>query len=156
MNEGRLGPNHVQNGAKTMELQILSGLDHADKAFVRDRMIEFNLKHFPEELHGRYQEVNLFLKNTDGRIYGGIVGEICWNWIEIHLLFVEENLRKSGYGTRLLSEAEKIAREKKCDFMKLDTLSFQALDFYKQQGFEVYGAIHNAGGHTHYYLKKDL
>jgi GNAT superfamily N-acetyltransferase len=96
------------------------------------------------------------LKNADGQIYGGIVGEICWNWLEIHYLFVDKELRKLGYGKKLLSEAEKIAKEKKCDFIKLDTLSFQALDFYIKQGFKVFGAIQNAGSHTHYYLKKDI
>ncbi|MGV2787448.1 GNAT family N-acetyltransferase, partial [Clostridium perfringens] len=67
-----------------------------------------------------------------------------------------EPYRKSGYGAKLLNEAEKIAIEKQCEFAKLDTLSFQALDFYINQGYEVYGKIENAGRHTHYYLKKEL
>ncbi len=139
-----------------MKLNITNEINSADKSFVRDKMIEFNLKHFPDDLKGRYQEVNLFLKNFDGQIYGGIVGEICWNWLEVHYLFIDEDLRKQGYGKNLLSEAEKVAKEKKCDFIKLDTLSFQALDFYIKQGFEVFGAIQNAGRHTHYYLKKNI
>jgi hypothetical protein len=36
-----------------------------------------------------------------------------------------------------------LAKEKKCDFIKLDTLSFKAIDFYKKRGFEVFGTIHN-------------
>lgn len=128
----------------------------ADLNYVRNQMIKYNLKHFPDDLKGRYQEVNLLLRNADGQILGGIVGEICWNWLEIHYLFVDEPFRKSGYGTKLLHEAEKIAKEKQCEFVKLDTLSFQALDFYIKQGYEVYGKIENAGRHTHYYMKKNI
>lgn len=128
----------------------------ADINYVRNQMINYNLKHFPDDLKGRYEEVNLLLRNADGQILGGIVGEICWNWLEIHYLFVDEPFRKSGYGTKLLNEAEKIAKEKQCEFVKLDTLSFQALDFYIKQGYEVYGQIENAGRHTHYYMKKDI
>lgn len=139
-----------------MDLYLSNELNNNDKNYVRNKMIEFNLKHFPDDLKGRYQEVNLYVKNADGQIFGGIVSEICWNWMEVHYLFVNEQLRKLGYGKKLLHEAEKIAKEKACDFIKLDTLSFQALDFYKKQGFEVYGEIQNAGRHTHYYLKKDI
>lgn len=32
-------------------------------------------------------------------------------------------------------EIEQIDLEKKCDFIKVDTLSFQALDFYRKHGF---------------------
>ncbi|MGC6585590.1 GNAT family N-acetyltransferase [Paenibacillus sp. Dod16] len=128
----------------------------ADINYVRNQMIKYNLKHFPDDLKGRYEEVNLLLRNADDQILGGIVGEICWNWLEIHYLFVDEPFRKSGYGTKLLNEAEKIAKEKQCEFVKLDTLSFQALDFYIKQGYEVYGQIENAGRHTHYYMKKDI
>ncbi|RAR43649.1 N-acetyltransferase [Paenibacillus sp. MDMC362] len=128
----------------------------ADLNYVRNEMIKYNLKHFPDDLKGRYQEVNLLLRNADDQIMGGIVGEICWNWLEIHYLFVDEPFRKSGYGTKLLREAEKLAIDKQCEFVKLDTLSFQALDFYIKQGYEVYGQIENAGRHTHYYMKKDI
>ncbi|OMF67037.1 GNAT family N-acetyltransferase [Paenibacillus glucanolyticus] len=130
--------------------------DSGDNNYVRNQMIEFNLKHFPDDLKGRYQEINLLLRNADGEILGGIVGEICWNWLEIHYLFVDVRFRKSGYGAKLLSEVENMAREKQCEFVKLDTLSFQALDFYIKQGYEIYGKIENAGRHTHYYIKKDL
>lgn len=139
-----------------MELYISNELNSNDKTYVINKMIEFNLMHFPDDLKGRYQVINLFLKDADGQIYGGLVGEICWNWLEVHYLFVDEDLRRLGYGKKLLLEAENLAKEKRCEFIKLDTLSFQALDFYKKQGFEVFGTIQNAGRHTHYYLKKDI
>ncbi|OMF23484.1 GNAT family N-acetyltransferase [Paenibacillus sp. FSL H8-0548] len=139
-----------------MELYISHEPNKTDKEYVINKMIEFNLQHFPDDLKGRYQVVNLFLKDTNGEIYGGLVGEICWNWMEVHYLFVELDQRKLGYGKAILAEAEKLAKEKKCDFIKLDTLSFQALDFYKKQGYEVFGTLQNAGGHSHYYLKKDI
>ena len=70
---------------------------------------------------------------------------------------VDENIRKFGYGSKLLSEIEQIELEKKCDFIKVDTLSFQALDFYEKNGYTVFGSIDNVGREfTHYYLKKDL
>lgn len=112
--------------------------------------------HFPDDLKGRYQKLNLQLVNAEGEIFGGIVGEFCWNWLEIQYLFVESEHRKLGYGRALLREAEKIAKNKKCDFIKLDTLSFQALGFYLKEGFHIFGTLENAGGHTHYYLKKDI
>ncbi|WP_214629233.1 GNAT family N-acetyltransferase [Paenibacillus agaridevorans] len=139
-----------------MELKICDETNNTDKSYVVNKMIEFNLKHFPDDLKGRYEVVNLYLKDVDGNIYGGLVGEICWNWLEVQYLFIDDAYRKFGYGKKLLSEAEKIAKEKMCDFIKLDTLSFQAFDFYKKQGFAVFGTIHNAGRHTHYYLKKEI
>ncbi|MCR2806996.1 GNAT family N-acetyltransferase [Paenibacillus soyae] len=139
-----------------MELQIYEETENEGKSYVVNQMIAFNLKHFPEHLRGRYQPVQLSLRDADGNLFGGLVGEMCWNWLEVQYLFVDEAYRKSGYGTKLLSKAEEIAIERRCDFIKLDTLSFQAIDFYKRQGFEVFGTIPNAGGHTHYYLKKDI
>nr|WP_035119863.1 GNAT family N-acetyltransferase [Cohnella panacarvi] len=135
---------------------ILNNVDPINKDYVSNKMIEFNLQHFPENLRGRYQELNLQLVTEGGPIIGGIVGEFCWNWLEIHYLFVEPEHRKLGYGRALLREAETMAQEKECDFIKLDTLSFQALDFYLKEGFQIYGTIENAGRHTHYYLKKDI
>lgn len=140
-----------------MSFHITHELNEKDKQYINDELYRFNLKHFPVEFRGRYEEINLFLKDENGTVRGGILAEVCWNWLEIHTLMIDEDIRKSGYGTTLLSEVEKIALEKACDFIKVDTLSFQALDFYEKNGYQVFGSIDNVGKeYKHYYLKKDL
>ena len=140
-----------------MSIRIIKELESKDKQYINDELYKFNLRHFPDDLNGRYEEVCLFLKDDDGTVRGGILSEICWNWLEIHTFMIDEDLRKSGYGTKLITELEKIALEKECDFIKVDTLSFQALDFYKKNGYQVFGSLDNVGREfKHYYLKKDL
>lgn len=140
-----------------MTLHISKELNKNDKQYIDDELYRFNLKHFPKDLGGRYEEINLFLKDDNGNVRGGILSAVCWNWLEIYNVILDEDIRHSGYGTKLLSELEKIALDKKCDFIKVDTLSFQALDFYKKNGYQVFGSIDNVGrDFEHYYLKKDL
>ncbi|MBO1578576.1 N-acetyltransferase [Bacillus sp. XF8] len=140
-----------------MDLHITKELSGTDKNYINNQLYEYNLKHFPVDLRGRYQEIHLFLKDENSKIHGGILGEICWNWLEIHTFMIDEDIRQLGYGTKLLLEIEQIALEKNCDFIKVDTLSFQALDFYKKHGYQVFGVLDNVGrDFKHYYLKKDL
>ncbi|WP_233569804.1 GNAT family N-acetyltransferase [Falsibacillus albus] len=138
-------------------IQMVKEVNAKDKGHIHDMLYQFNLKHFPEDLRGRYEEINIFLKGDDGAVLGGILGEICWNWLEIHTLILEEEMRKHGFGTKLLVAIEQVAKEKECNFIKVDTLSFQALDFYQKNGYEVYGTLDGVGrDFQHYYLKKDL
>lgn len=140
-----------------MRLQITSEINKADKQTVENALYTFNLKHFPVDLRGRYEEINLYLKDENGIVRGGILAEVCWNWLEIHTFMIDEDIRKTGFGTKLLEEIETIALDKECDFIKVDTLSFQALGFYEKNGYQVYGSIDNVGrDFEHYYLKKDL
>ncbi|MGX2959601.1 GNAT family N-acetyltransferase [Peribacillus sp. JNUCC 23] len=140
-----------------MSLHITKELNTKDKQYIDDELYKFNLKHFPEDLGGRYEEISLFVKDENGIVRGGILGAICWNWLEIHSLLLDEDIRKIGYGTKLLLEIENIALEKQCDFIKVDTLSFQALGFYEKNGYKVFGSIDNVGrDYKHYYLKKEL
>ena len=140
-----------------MNYQIRRETNQDAKNYISNGLFNYNSAHFPEDLKGRYEQIQLVLQDDNGAIRGGLFGEVCWNWLEIHSLFIDEELRKFGYGTKLLLEIEQIAVEKKCDFIKVDTLSFQALDFYEKQGYEVFGTIDNVGRHfQHYYLKKDL
>jgi GNAT superfamily N-acetyltransferase len=140
-----------------MTLEISKEFDKKAKQYIDDELYKYNLKHFPKDLGGRYEEICLFLKDDKGNVRGGILSEICWNWLEIHTFILDEDIRKSGFGTKLLVEIEKIAIEKECDFIKVDTLSFQALDFYQKNGYQVFGSLENVGrDYKHYYLKKDL
>ncbi|UPO90313.1 GNAT family N-acetyltransferase [Niallia sp. Man26] len=140
-----------------MTLQITREVNKKDKQYIEEALYKYNLSHFPKDLGGRYEEICLFLKDDKGTVRGGILSEVCWNWLEIHTFMIDEDMRKSGYGTKLLAEVEKIAVEKDCDFIKVDTLSFQALGFYEKNGYQVYGTLDNVGReHKHYYLKKEL
>ncbi|MCZ8537083.1 GNAT family N-acetyltransferase [Paenisporosarcina quisquiliarum] len=140
-----------------MSYHITRENNNEQKEYVNNQLFYYNLAHFPEDLRGRYEQISLFLKDENGLVRGGLLGEVCWNWLEIHTLMVDEDIREFGYGSKLLSEIEQIALEKKCDFIKVDTLSFQALDFYEKNGYQVFGSIDNVGREfKHYYLKKDL
>lgn len=122
--------------------------------YVRNKLIEFNSKHAP---NGIYEEINLCLKDGKEEIIAGLNSAICWNWMEIDVLWVDDDYRGHGFGKRLLEEAEQIARAKNCTFIKLNTFSFQAPEFYKKYGYKVIATIENAPlGSKHYYYKKDL
>ncbi|MBT2680708.1 GNAT family N-acetyltransferase [Bacillus sp. ISL-35] len=140
-----------------MKYHITKELNESYKNHINHKLYEYNLSHFPEDLRGRYKELNFVLLDEGGNVRGGILGEVCWNWLEIHTLMIDEDIRGLGYGTKLLAEMERAALDSQCDFIKVDTLSFQALDFYQNNGYEVYGTLDNVGrAYKHYYLKKDI
>jgi GNAT superfamily N-acetyltransferase len=105
----------------------------------------------------KFQRVCYVLKNPEGEIVGGILGEIYWDWFYIDLLWVKEPLRRRGYGRSLLKHAEERARQQGAGNVYLDTFSFQAPDFYKQNGYEVFGELPDfPAGHTRYFMTKKL
>lgn len=125
----------------------------ADEAnYVRNKLIEFNSSQVP---NGIYEEVNLCVKDEKDHIIAGLNSVICWNWMEVDILWVDDEHRGSGHGKRLLEEAEEIARSKQCTFIKLNTFSFQAPEFYKKYGYKEMAVIENAPlGSKHYYFIK--
>lgn len=122
--------------------------------YVRKKLIEYNSQNTSS---GIYEEVNLCVKDNHNNIIAGINSAICWNWLEIDILWVDDGYRKQGYGSKLLNEIERIAISKNCTFIKLNTFSFQAPEFYKKHGYKVLAVIDNAPIRSkHYFLKKDL
>ncbi|MCU0522797.1 MAG: GNAT family N-acetyltransferase [Anaerolineae bacterium] len=97
------------------------------------------------------------LRDPDGAIVGGLVGETHWNWFYISLLIIPEDLRGQGYGHALLTAAEDEARQRGAKHAYLDTFSFQAPEFYRRHGYEVFGELPDFPvGQTRYYMRKDL
>ncbi|HSO10909.1 MAG TPA: GNAT family N-acetyltransferase [Anaerolineales bacterium] len=104
-----------------------------------------------------FQRLCFALYVSDREIAGGILGEIYWDWFHLDLLWVKDELRGHGYGHRLLMAAENEARQCGAKNVFLDTFSFQAPDFYKKHGYQVFGELKDfPPGHQRYYLLKQL
>lgn len=135
-------------------LTLYTGFNEEDTYFLRYNLIKSNkskVEYTDEE------KINLILKNEDGQILGGLVGHIDWECFFVDVLWVDESLRGQGKGQELIQQAEKVAKEKGCTLMRLETFSFQAPEFYKNLGFVEIGKLDNfPKGHTHYYFIKKI
>jgi len=80
------------------------------------------------------QRLCFVLQGPDQVIVGGVIGVIFWNWLSIELMWIKDELRGCGYGHRLLTLIEEEARQRGVTNAHLDTVSFQAPDFYRQHG----------------------
>jgi GNAT superfamily N-acetyltransferase len=103
------------------------------------------------------QQLCFVLQAPDQEIVGGVIGATYWDWLYIDLMWIREELRGRGFGHRLLALAEEKARQRGATHAYLDTFSFQAPDFYKNHGYQVFGALNDfPAGHQRYFLKKQL
>ena len=92
-----------------------------------------------------------------GSVQAGLRGVTEFDWLFVVWLWVAEPYRKQGVGSRLLSGAEAIARERQCSHSYLDTFSFQAPEFYKRRGYEEFGRLEGfPPGHARIWLSKTL
>ncbi len=104
-----------------------------------------------------FHELSVILQEENGRVVGGVVGGTIWGWFLVEAVWVADELRGQGYGRQLLARAEEVARSRGCGHAILDTFTFQALPFYQEQGYVIYGQLDGfPAGHTRYSLKKDL
>lgn len=97
------------------------------------------------------------LRAAGDEVVGGVIGITFWNWLHIDLMWLHEDLRGRGYGSRLLAAAEQEARQRGARHAELDTLSFQAPGFYLKHGYRVFGELEDyPEGHSRYYMTKEL
>ncbi|SIN71484.1 Predicted N-acetyltransferase YhbS [Singulisphaera sp. GP187] len=97
------------------------------------------------------------LRDDEGRIVGGAIGETNWGWLHLTVLAVSQDLRGEGWGSRLVGEMERLARDRGCHHVWVDTFSFQARPFYERLGFTVFGTLPNyPAGQERYFLSKPL
>jgi GNAT superfamily N-acetyltransferase len=127
---------------------------------VRSGELGLKLRHYNYGFVGEYPEqqyIRLDARDENGRLLGGLRSFVFLYWLNVEVLFVEEDARDSGLGSRLLAEAERQAIALGAKNAKLDTFEWQARAFYLKHGYEEFGRIDDyASGFYLAYMKKSL
>lgn len=98
----------------------------------------------------------ILLRDPDTQaVVGGLYGMDGFGWAFVKYLAVPDEYRGQGLGSRLLAEAEAIARARGYIGVWLDTFEFQARPFYEKLGYTVFGELEGApNAIPRYFLKK--
>ena len=103
------------------------------------------------------EPLNFYVEDEKGNLMAGLVAETFGNWLEIEYLFVKEELRGQGIGSKLLQQAESEAKKRNCRFAFVNTYQFQEPDFYINHGYkEVFTLQDYPYTGQRFYYQKDL
>ncbi|MCF4138725.1 GNAT family N-acetyltransferase [Streptomyces sp. Tue 6430] len=139
-------------------------VDRSRRDLLRSRLRDANTAASPvlRALRGtpaeREAPLHVWASDDTGALAGGLVGHTWTAWLHVTYLWVDERHRGTGLGTRLLAEAERLARDDRgCLRSRVETWDFQAPRFYRKQGYEVVCVIEDyPPGITEYTLTKRL
>ena len=123
-------------------------------SFLSDRIYEFNqaATGFTDGQLMAYS-----IRDSEGNIIAALTGHTWGGTCEVTIIWVDEQHRHQGLGSRLMEEVERVARERECGQIILGTHSFQAPEFYQRLGFEIVGALDDyPAGHKLITLRKLL
>jgi len=105
----------------------------------------------------RYKQLAVTVRDDDGGIVGGVTGILWGEWLFIELLWIDERFRGHDYGTKLLDALGAKAKSLGATNVYVDTMSFQAPEFYRKLGFRDFGRLEGfLDDHTRYWLTKPL
>ena len=106
---------------------------------------------------GAYEKFSLLLYNNKDELCGGCCGYIYFGSLHIDKLFVAKELRNKGLGSKLILETEKLARKKSCSFITVNTMNWQAGDFYLKNKFnKEFVRTGYINGYSLHWYRKDL
>jgi GNAT superfamily N-acetyltransferase len=95
--------------------------------------------------------------DDDGELIGGLA---AWTWgglLGIEMLWIREQSRRGGWGTKILAAAEEEARLRGCDRACVSSFTFQAPAFYQRHGYVETGrTLGIPGGAADVHMFKEL
>ena len=95
---------------------------------------------------------------SDGILIAGLDACItAFKILYVSTVFVDEDYRRKGIGTQLISEMEKRAAAMGVNIIRLDTFDWQGKEFYEALGYECVGNYENAeDNYAEYFFVKRI
>ncbi len=135
-------------------IEILQNPEQNLIEFLDKKIAEFNWDNW--EVSER-KPIAVQIKNSAGEVIAGGAGRTFGNWLLINTLWVSKDLRGKDVGKQLLKSLENAAKKRGCIKCLLDTLNFQAMPFYKKQGYKIQWTQENyPKTGCRYYMVKEL
>lgn len=139
-----------------MHIEVDYQFNEKDAEAISNGLVEFNTPFFG---HIKTIPFIVCLKDENQKVVGGVV---AWMRPGIQLLcvdiiWVSEHLKNQGYGTRLMLAAEAEGLKQGCTHSQVETLPFQAKEFYEKLGYIEIGRVEKLyGDHDAFYMRKNL
>ena len=104
------------------------------------------------------QPLVILAETADAGVVGGLFAETQLKWLRISIMAVHPEHRGCGIGAALLAAAEEEARARGCIHAHVDTMSYQAPQFYESHGYKIVGELKDwdSHGHAKYHFVKQL
>jgi len=78
----------------SISLTLESDPAEADLKAIRDGLHRFNAEKTSDDDH---QTLTLFLRDENGALLGGLLGDTYWGWLYVAILWLDERVRRQGY-----------------------------------------------------------
>jgi ribosomal protein S18 acetylase RimI-like enzyme len=122
--------------------------------FVNNALEKFNYEHAEPDNHVL---LNIVEYDENQNVIAGILGGTYWGWLHIDILWVDEKFRMKKIGSQLLIAAENEAKKRGCHSVHVDTMSWQAPEFYRKHCYELISELDNIpNGYKKFHFIKRL
>jgi ribosomal protein S18 acetylase RimI-like enzyme len=102
-------------------------------------LIQFNTEQ--TRIDSKRKPLFLGYFDSKNKLIAGLYGYLRWKIFCIDFLWVNKKYRQQKLGSQLLLQAEKYARKKKAEYIRLSTASFQAPNFYLKHGYKIFAKL---------------
>lgn len=131
----------------------------AEEPTVTQEVVSQGLREFNRSFLGEYESepIAIDLRDASGEIVGGALGALQLGWLFIDVVWISEPNRLAGLGSKVLEALEQEAVRRGANRSILDTMGFQAEQFYAKRGYAECGRVPNfASGYDRVYMTKVL
>jgi len=111
-----------------------------------------------EKPENEARPLDIFVFDQRHHVIGGLFAETQFLWLKCSIMSVQKEFRRSGIGTQLMAMAEAEAVRRGCKYGFVDTMEYQAPQFYLKLGYRIAGQLHDwdSHGHSKFFLTKEL